>query len=341
MAIKRNILVIGGGAIGGITAARLAQKKYDVDLLVKYPSLKKIAKDTGLKVTGHLGDFSQKVNAYLPSDLLSETFDIVLIATKAPDMEEAALHILPFLEKDSLVVSLQNGICEDDLARIVGYKRTVGCIVGWGATMIEPGKYDMTSGGEFIIGALDSIPAERMEYLKDILSSIRPVYITNNIYGSLYSKLIINSCISALGAISGIILGKMLKKRKFRNIFRATMKEAMIVADAMKIKVEPYANKIDYYRYTKDGFLNSIKQHLLILLIGLKYRRLKSSTLQSLERGKKTEIDWFNGYIVKNARKNGLNVPVNEILLRMVKEIEAGKRKSGMHNLKDPFFKDF
>jgi 2-dehydropantoate 2-reductase len=339
--MKRNILVIGGGAIGGVISARLTQKKYQVDLLVKYPSLKDIAKNEGLKVIGHLGEFSSKVNTFLPSDLLSETFDIVLIATKAPDLEEAALHILPFLGKDSLVVSRQNGICEDDLARIVGYKRTVGCVVGWGATMIKPGVYDMTSGGEFVIGTLDSIPVERMEYLKEILSNIVPVYITENIYGTLYSKLIVNSCISTLGGISGIIMGKMLKKRKIRKIFLEILREAMRVAEAMNLKVEPYANKIDYYEFTKEGFYNSLKHHLAIRLIGLKYRRLKSSALQSLERGKKTEIDWFNGYILKKAAEYKINVPVNEKLVEIINEIEAGKRSVGMHNLDDAFLRQF
>ncbi len=336
--MKRNILVIGAGAIGGITAARLAQKNIDVDLLVKYPDLKKLAKTRGLRVTGHHGNFTRKVNAYLPSDLLSETFDIVLIATKANDMREAAMHILPFLEKDSLVVSMQNGICEDELANIVGTHRTVGCIVGWGATMIEPGNYDMTSGGINVVGSLNGISAERITKLKKILNHLAPTYISNNIYGDLYSKLIINSCISALGAISGLTLGQMLKRKKLRKMFYQILEEAVEVANAMEIKIEPYANTIDYYKFLDPGLVASARRQLIVTLMGFKYRRLKSSSLQSIERGKKTEIDYFNGFITRQAAKHNIDAPLNQKVTEMVKEIEKGERKPGLNNFEEEFF---
>lgn len=336
--MKQNILIIGAGAVGGIIAARLVQKNLEVEILVKYPELKRIAKKTGLHVSGHHGHFTRKVNAYLPSDLLSETFDIVMIATKATDLQDAALHILPFLNDDSLVVSLQNGICEDDLAKIVGKGRTVGCVVGWGATMHEPGIYEMTSGGEFVIGSINGIPKERLQSLKEILDHIAPTRISESIYNELYSKLIINSCISTLGAITGVTLGKMLNKKFYRDLFIEIIQEAMHVANAMGWKVEPYANKIDYYKFLQPGKLNNLKLHLLIRVIGIKYRKLKSSTLQSIERGKKTEIDWFNGYIVKKAGEYDVNVPLNRKLVQMVKEIEDGIRKPGLENFKDSFF---
>lgn len=339
--MNKSILIIGGGAIGGIMAARLNHEGCKVNLLVKYPELKKLSKTEGLKITGYHGKYSSKVDSYLPSDLLSETFDIVMIATKANDMKEAALHILPFLEKDSLVVSLQNGICEDDLAIIVGPQRTVGCVVGFGGTMINPGIYDMTSGGEFVIGSVDGIPREKLEELKNILEKILPVRISENIYGDLYSKLIINSCISTLGVISGIILGKMLRKKLHRRLFIEIVREALDVADEMKIRIEPYANKINYYKFLEEGTFKNLERYLIIRIIGLKYRRLKSSSLQSLERGKKTEIDWFNGYILRKAMEHQVSVPLNEKLVELVKEIEEGTRSPGLHNFNDPFFDKF
>lgn len=70
-------------------------------------------------------------------------------------------------------------------------------------------------------------------------------------------------------------------------------------------------------------------------MIGYKYRRLKSSSLQSLERGKNMEIDYLNGYIAKLAKQKNVPVPVNNALLKMVKEIETGKRKISMENFKE------
>jgi 2-dehydropantoate 2-reductase len=251
-------------------------------------------------------------------------------------MPPAAKQVLPFLKDNSAVVSMQNGICEDLLAEIVGQERTIGCVVGWGATMHQPGELEMTSTGEFVIGNLNNQIDERIKFLKTVFETILPVEISQNFMGHLYSKLIINSCITTLGAICGLYLGEMLAVKKIRGIFIKIMEEAIAVANAHGIKVETYASKLDYYRFLKSkSFLGNLKRHLFIRMIGYKYRRLKSSSLQSLERGKKTEIDYLNGYIAKLAKQKNVPVPVTDALLKMVKEIEAGERKISLDNFKE------
>lgn len=330
---NKKILVVGVGAIGGVSAALIAKGGYDVEVICKYPDLAKIISNEGLKISGIKGAMQVKMRAVATIPELSEKKDIVLLATKATDMMEAAEQLLPFLHEDSVVVSLQNGICEEMLAEVLGKKRVVGCVVGWGATMQSPGVLEMTSGGEFVIGNIDNSPKERLNEIKDILSLVVPVEISEDIIAHLYSKLIINSCITSLGAVCGLYLGEMLSRKKLRDLFIEIMREAMAVADAMKMKVPPYANKIDYYKFLKSAsWFGNFRRHLLIRLIGFKYRRLKSSSLQSLERGNKTEIDFLNGYIVRKAAEYGIATPVNSKVVSMIKEIEAGKRKIGIEN---------
>lgn len=337
--MNKKILIIGAGAVGGVMAVILTKKGLAPHVVVKYPELKLKAKKEGFKLVGHHGNIVQKVDAYLPSDLLGEKYDIVLITTKANDLSSASKMVMPHLKEDSLVVSMQNGICEDELASIVGKDKTIGCVTGWGATMLEPGKYDMTSGGEFIIGNINDANSDRLKDLKEILENILPTTISDNIYGELYSKLIINSCITTLGAITGKRLGEMLSSSQTRNVFMKIVYEAIEVANAMGLKVEPYAGKLDYYKFLKsNNFIGALKRQLTIRIIGLKYRRLKNSSLQSLERGRPTEIDWFNGYIVSMGKKYDINVPVNVALVEMVKEIESGKRKIGVESLEETFF---
>ena len=337
--MNKKILIIGAGAVGGIIAVLLTTKGFAPHVVVKYPDLKLKAKTEGFEISGFHGNIKQKVNAFLPSDLLGEKYDIVLIATKANDLCSAAKMCLPHLNEDSLVVSMQNGICEDELAAIVGKERTIGCVTGWGATMLEPGKFDMTSGGEITIGNINGESNERLHDLKEIFDSILPTTISDNIYGALYSKLIINSCITTLGAICGIPHKEMLMNSKIRDVFLKIVREAILVSDAMGIQVEPYAGKLNYYTFLKsDSFIASFKRHLTVRIIGLKYRKLKSSSLQSIERGRPTEIDWFNGYIVAKAKKYGIHVPVNIALVEMIKEIEQGKRKIDSENLTGTFF---
>jgi 2-dehydropantoate 2-reductase len=328
-----KIVVIGAGGVGGITATLMAKAGYNVEVVCKYPGLAETIKTKGLHIFGLCEDHHVIVPAVAAVHELKEKKDFVLIATKAYDMPPAARQVLPYLKDNSAVVSMQNGICEDILAEIVGQERTIGCIVGWGATMHQPGELEMTSTGEFVIGNLNNQIDERIKFLKTVLETIYPVEISQNIMGHLYSKLIINSCITTLGAICGLYLGEMLAVKKIRGIFLEIMEEAIAVANAHGIKVETYAGKLDYYRFLKSkSFLGNLKRHLFIRIIGYKYRRLKSSSLQSLERGKKTEIDYLNGYIAKLAKQKNVPVPVNDVLLKMVKEIEAGKRKISMDN---------
>jgi 2-dehydropantoate 2-reductase len=87
-----------------------------------------------------------------------------------------------------------------------------------------------------------------------------------------------------------------------------------------------------------NGILDKLRRHLTIRVVGIKYRNLKSSSLQSLERGRLTEIDYFNGYISQKGKLLGVLCPVNDRLTQMVKEIEAGKRKIAEANLYDKAF---
>ena len=332
---SKRILVVGAGAIGGITAAILAREHYDICLVAKYPELAEKISSEGIDVSGYCGEFLMKVPAVAQTAELTGKFDYVFMATKADALVKVAREILPFIHEQSRVVSMQNGICEEALASVVGGTRTIGCVVGWGGTMIAPGKVEMTSGGEFFIGNWDRDKDEKLEEVAGILRHILPAETSHEILSHLYSKLIINSCITTLGAISGLFLGDMLSKRYIRNIFTEIIREAILVADAMELNVKTYAGKLDYYQFLRSGILASFKRHLTIRIIGFKYRKLKSSSLQSLERGRKTEIDFFNGYISQNGKEYGVNTPVNTKLTRMVREIENGMRSISVNSLEE------
>ncbi len=332
---NQRIVIVGAGAIGGITAALLKRSDYDIHLVCRHSDLAKRITEQGIYAFGVCGDIRIGIPSVPKVSNLEGTFDLALIATKAYDMMEAANQLLPYLRSDSRVVSMQNGICEDDLAKVVGTERTIGCVVGWGATMRKLGEVEMTSGGEFVIGNWKRTRDEKLELTQEILNHVVPTRISDRIESNLYSKLIINSCITSLGVISGLYLGEMLAMKKARKIFIQIISEAIAIADAMGLKVEPYGGKLDYYKFLKRGFLSEFKQHLTIRVIGFKYRKLKSSSLQSVERGKKTEIDNYNGYIASKGKEYGIQTPVNEKITKLVKEIEAGQRKITPANFRE------
>jgi len=337
-----SILVIGAGAVGGITAALLRKNGFDVEIICKYDDYASLIRNEGLEVSGFCGNFTIKMPAYASVNEVKGKKDLILHATKATEMVEAAEAVKPLLKENSHVVSLQNGICEDELARVLGIERIIGCVTGFGATMDSYGKLVMTSKGDFILGYPAGKPDDYLRNVADVLSSVVPVRITDNIIGHLYSKLIINSCISSLGAICGLYLGKMLAVKKIRNIFIEVIREAVAVAEKMDLKIEIFGGRLNFREFIKgDNFPADLRRHLMIRIIGFKYRRLKSSTLQSLERGRLSEIDYLNGYIVRNAAVYSVPVPVNSTIVRMVHEIEQNRRKISPVNFNDPLFDRF
>lgn len=337
-----KIAVIGAGAIGGVIAAFIAKAAYDVEVACKYEDLACKIRARGLHIFGVKGDHRISMPAVAKISELSGPKDIVLLAVKANDMLDAARELLPFLKATSMVVSMQNGLCEDALAQVFGRERTIGCVIGWGATMHSPGEIEITSRGEFVIGNIDNKPDERLPALKGILNAVLPVEISEKIRENLYSKLIVSSCITSVGAICGLTLGGMLSIKKIRNIYREIMREGLAVAHAMGVKVAIYAGRLDYSKFLEGSnlFINFI-QHILIRIIGFKYRRSKSSSLQSLERGRPAEIDYLNGYISDSGRRHNIPTPVNDKIIEMLKDIETGKRKISLDNFNDPFFKKF
>ena len=333
-----KIAVIGAGAIGGITAAFLSRAGYDVEAVCKYDEITKKTNEA-IDIKGVRGELKIPVKAVRTIEELSGKKDIVIVATKAYDMPEACKKALAFADDSTLFVSMQNGICTDAMAEVVGRGRTVGCVVGFGATMNAPAELMMTSEGTFIIGMEGGSP-EKLEGLKEVLDTVVPTTISEHILSDLYSKLIVNSCITTLGVICGMTLGDMMKVKKIRDIFLEIMKEGLEVAKKMDLYVPPYAGKLDYYKLLDStGPLADIKRHLTIRVVGMKYKNLKSSSLQSLKRGRPTEIDYFNGYIAGKGDEVGVDTPVNDAVTAMVKEIEKKKRDISIRNFDEQVFK--
>ena len=338
-----KIAVIGAGAIGGTTAAFMKKDGWDPILVCKHAHTPAQIERQGLQISGLKGAHTVPLRAVQVIADLPQDLDVVFHATKANDCEAAARELVSHLKPTSQVVSLQNGICEDALGVILGRHRIIGCVVGWAATHAGPGRIEVTSPGEFVLGYIDQHSDAQLETIRSMLDAVQPARVSDNIMGELYSKLMINSCINSLGAITGVALGELMAVRKIRRIFFAIMREALAVANAMGLRVAPSTGgKLDYYRFLAgNGMLKQVHRHLVFRIIGFKYRRVRSSSLQSLERGRPTEIDYLNGYICDRAGQHGVPVPLNQAVVAMVKAIESGQRPIALDNLDDPVFDAF
>ncbi|RJX29233.1 MAG: 2-dehydropantoate 2-reductase [Desulfarculus sp.] len=333
-----RIAVIGAGAIGGVTACRLAAAHPDLQIACKNPEIVQLARGPGLHVFSPAGHSRVRLNAVAQIEDLAGPLEVVFLATKAMDTADASRRLLPLLTPEAAVVSLQNGICEEELATVLGPERVVGCVVGWGASHHGPGDLEITSPGEFVVGEWGRPAGERLRVIQRMLQAVVPTRITENILGELYAKLIINACINSLGVLTGQPLGRLLASRRARNLFTGVMREAMAVAQALGIKVAPGGGgRLDYYRFLANrGAWGEFCRHLTICLVGLKYRRIRSSSLQSIERGRPSEIPFLNGYICRRGLQAGVPTPLNQAIVDLVAQIEEGLCPIAPANLRAP-----
>lgn len=334
-----KILVIGSGAIGSVSAGLIAKKGFDVHLACKTSERANVINTNGLIFKIKNRRYIHFISAYAGVESTPGNYDYVLLATKSFDIEQPTRLVLEKLNKDGVIVSLQDGFCEEKLAQITGSDKIVGAVVGWGATMNESGIAEMTASGEMLIGKLDGSDDPRLDNLSYVLNSITPTTAVHNIYEHIYSKLIINACVTTLGAISGQKIGALLTNRKMRNLFIQVIEEAILIANALKLEIPEFGGRINYYKLVKGhNIFYRIRRHSLMRIFGFRFRKVKSTALQSLERGEKTEIKFMNEYMFNKGKELGIDLPINAQLVEMMYEIEAGKRKISADNLNDFYF---
>ena len=329
----KKTLLIGAGAIGGTLAVLMKEAGYDISVLCYNDEIKKLIDENGYYLHGAKGEHHVSLNTYASfEDFKDEKFDIVIIATKFQAVSALAEKVLGNLKEDSLVVGMQNGILTDKLAEIVGEKRAVGVMIGFGATRNTDNDVTMT-----YIGMTGGYHPGNLDYLKEMYCAVLPTEISDNILRQQYSKLIINSCINATAAITGLTLGKMVDDKRARTLYLAIAREAMRVAKKMGLDVPKYGKMLNYklLMLADNALYNSVCRYIVWLVSKLKYSSVKPSTLQSLEKGELTEIEIFNGYIAKLGREYDIETPVNTKLTAMIHEIERGERKINPENLEE------
>jgi 2-dehydropantoate 2-reductase len=264
----------------------------------------------------------------------NETFDTLILATKAGSLKGAAESFKTNLSPDGVVITVQNGLVALDLIEVVGSERLVpGCVL-WGASMEAPGQYRITNSGSFIIGSADdATSASALSRAKNLLTQVFPVALSPNIRGVLWSKLAITTTFTTLGAITGFPFGKLAASAEIRRLMLRIGRELFAVGKAEGVTFAPLGGALNIERFlSEDGYPRVLK-HLLIRIIGHKNRHDESSMLDSMRRGFKTEIDFINGRVVRSAERSGIPVPCNRLAVELIEQLERGERRPGPENL--------
>ncbi len=336
-----RILLLGCGGIGGIIAATLLERGADLTVVTHNPAIADAVNAGGLILREELQQRTVPARATVTIPENAGPFDFVFLATQPPQVEEAMRSAADLMAADGAAVCFQNGFCERRVATIVGASRTVGAIVAWGGSMLAPGVYERTSPGGFALGQLDGEDHPRLETLRRMLSAIGSVDVTRNLRGARWSKLAINCAISALGTIGGDRLGALMKYRFVRRLALEVMTEAVSVARARGVHLEKISGTIDldWVALTDNERLVSgsptlVAKHALLLAVGAKFRRLRSSMLVAIERGREPAVDFLNGEVIWRGRELGIPTPLNARIVDTIRAIARREIRPGVSSLR-------
>ncbi len=328
---------MGAGGIGGIVAAMLTEVGRAVTAVSTNAQIRSAVDRAGFRITD---DGEERVVRGCVAPAPEGRYDLCILATQPPNVEEAARTALPHLADDAQVVVLQNGLCEERVAAIVSAERVIGGIVAWGASMPEPGRYERTAAGGFQLGRLSGAPDADVRRVAELLEAIGPTTLTGNLRGARWSKLALNCAVSALGTIAGERLGPLVRVRRYRRLALELMTEAVAVARAEGVALEKVAGTLDLEWIALSeadraaaASVSLTAKHALLLAVGLRYRRLRSSMLAAIERGRTPAIDFLNGEVVTRGGKLGVPAPMNRKVCDAVWAIARGELRSSRETL--------
>jgi len=318
-----RIAVIGAGAIGCLIAAYLKAKDEDVTLVGHDKSVRAI-KNHGIAVSGVRGNTLVHMGI---ADVLNYIPDLAIITTKTQDIN-SALQNNSCLLQNSILLTTQNGVQADGLvAQYVPAQNVISSIVMFGATSLEPGKVVHNFEGSWVLGGYsDPRPSEALLAASLILDKVFPTRVSENIRGMKYLKIFVNAN-NCLPAIIGKSMQDVFSDIAISRISVAIWKEAFRVVDKAGIKLVSLPD-FPLENLTKLAAMSSelSAQVFSERMKNLSKEPLYGSILQSIMRGKLSEIDYINGEFVQLAQANQMPAPLNKILVEMVHEVEKNNR---------------
>ncbi len=326
--VDASVLVVGAGAIGGVTAAKLTEGVRRVAVLDANEAHVARMRVDGLLIDDLGEERRVKLDAHAGPADLDGSFDFALITLKAPHLQSA---LGPLLDRGlaETFVSLGNGLVQERIAEIVGDGALIWGTVEWGSTNLGPGHLARTTRGPFIIGEPDGSVRERTRLLADALGAVDEARVTHNIRGQVWSKLLVNSAFSGLGAVSGLLYREVVADPDGREVALALWREGYDVGMAQNLELEEVLG-VPAESLVVRGPDDRERADEALAVAMRQAGATKASMLQDLERGMETEVDVINGAVVEKGREYGIETPLNA---RVVDLMHAMERASGVRAL--------
>lgn len=337
-----RIAIYGAGSLGTVLGAYISKNApgsgldlgSGIELYNRNVPHVKALREHGAIIDGEVS-FTQPVRAFLPDEMEGE-FDYIFLLTKQLENDSVARFLSGHLKEDGAVCTMQNGLPEPGIARIIGEDRTLGCTIGWGATMKESGHSTLTSSKDrlcFELGAISEGGKRHLPVVKEILQLMGLVTVSDNFLGSRWSKLLINASFSGMSVVIGDTFGAVCDNRKARRCAQAIIKECIEVAKACNVKMEPVQG-IDIARFFDySGPIRKAISFALIPVAMRRHRGITAGMLIDYRNGKRCEIDAINGSVCSQGTRVGVSTPFCDKVVELVHGYEKGIGKPSYESL--------
>lgn len=328
MTSENDVWIVGAGGVGSVLAARLEQARPGSVLLIDtWAEHVDTINSSGLTVDYPDGTVHVKPRAVLLSDLRERRDPpaLVVLAVKAYDTATTVEAILPHIGL-APVLSLQNSINEEVIADIIGANRTIGGVCLYSAGLVGPGHgVQGMANGKIVIGELDRTVGPRIENLARILRVSIGTDISADIWSELWTKLIRNAMVNGMAAITNLGMGELVLVPGADRICIGLGSEAVRVAFESGFHKIVTGDLFDCsYEYPADWYLlpvNSDERNKIELSFHdswVPHPTVYPSMLQDLRKGRRTEIEGLNGYVVSKGREVGVPTPLNSALCELI-----------------------
>lgn len=338
---RPRTVIIGAGAVGGYVGGHLARAGYDITLADAWAAHIAQIRAQGVRVSGTQGDYTVPVKALHLAEvqqLVKTPVDIAIIATKSFDTAWSARMIRDYLAPDGFVVSMQNSINEYQIAGIVGWDRTVGCVLNTiGVSTVGAGHLTRhrTPGGDahpvFRIGEVHGRVTPRAQRLAAMLKHVDGSLVTANLWGERWSKLATNAMQMGILGATGLTNEQIIGDAPTRRLIVGAAAEAVQVARAHGFDMEPivYVDLDCWLRAAQgdEGAIQIVEAALLEYLARQTEsgRKGHGSLGRDILAGRRSEIDSVNGMIADKADELGIAAPIHRGLTTIVRRIERGE----------------
>ena len=342
--MSHKILFVGAGAVGSYLASFFARAGHDVTVIDSWPEQVETIRQRGVAVTGPHEPFTARLQTLHVHEAqqLAADFDIGIVAMKSYDTAWAAHLLVPHVKPSGFVICAQNCWNDPLVASIAGPERTVGLIMsGISVAMWKPGEVER--GAErgsghvvFRAGSPDGTSTPHLQAVADLLSVVDASQTTDNLWGERWGKLCINAMGNPVQAMTGLGGRDIAAEPRGREITIRLGSESARVGLALGHRVVKFGaataeqwaeagRNTDTYRGIDTALVPKVGSR----------RNWRSSMAQDVVKGRRTEIEFMNGFVVAQGKGVGVETPVSGAVVEIVHEIDAKRRKPSPDHIED------